>query len=451
MAKKNLGVKIFGWFFIISGLAVISYVIFQGWKYLSILKDSTLVYYVYFVTMILIIISPIISVIAGVGILKLRPWGRYLAIAFGIGSILFSQNEGFIFGWRSYSFLKIVLSFCWSALILWYFFRAKTKEQFIAEGYRFRWKSWCGAAIITLLVLTAIPFLTVLGFKAFLYVQYKQPFLARPLKSVQLNAVSESDLGSGFKEREINGLSFIIPEEFIFLGGGKDPDFYYLYGPRDNANFSGTILLDRESPTALMRHLDSYKRLSAYQFEKMFYSDKFAIIPLFLSHLARVGNDSQVVMFNTATSKGIIKLSHRKGSWICGCSLYDVNDNNVCAPIFIMKDKYFSRDDIFKMVASIKTVKKRSPQEYYKKGLEYFNKDNFKDADFEFANAYCLSPRNPEYSYMLAKTFYMLYKSSGNKRLLKKTEEVLKEGTLALRPDYKEAKELLNLVQQEKK
>ena len=393
MAKKNLGVKIFGWLFIILNLAIISYVIFQGWKYRSIFKEMGVsgfwnfaYFFIIILTIILTIVGPIIYVIAGVGILKLRPWSRYLAIAFGILCILSLPNIGFIFGWQSYYLLDILVSFCFSALILWYFFRAKTKEQFIVERDRFRWRSWCGAAVITLLVLTAIPFLTVLGIKALLYAKYKQPFFSEPLKSIQLSAVSKSDFGTGFKERKINGLFFIIPEEFVFLRGGKDTAYYYLYGPRDDANFSGAIVIDSESPIALMRHsYGGYKKLSAYQFEKMYYSDKFAIIPLILSHLASAGKDSQVEMFNTATSKGIIKLSHREGSWICDGSLYDVNGNNVCALLFIMKDKYFSRDDIFKMIASIKTVKQSSPQEYYKKGLECFNKDNFKDADFEFS------------------------------------------------------------------
>jgi len=79
MAKKNLGVKIFGWLFIILNLAIISYVIFQGWKYRSIFKEMGVsgfwnfaYFFIIILTIILTIVGPIIYVIAGVGILKLR-------------------------------------------------------------------------------------------------------------------------------------------------------------------------------------------------------------------------------------------------------------------------------------------------------------------------------------------------------------------------------------------
>ena len=100
-------------------------------------------------------------------------------------------------------------------------------------------------------------------------------------------------------------------------------------------------------------------------------------------------------------------------------------------------------NDILTILSSIEFVKPEDSsrsENHYENGLTFYQQGDILQTQVEFANAYFLSPENPDYIFMFAKS--LLLKDPKNydhvKNLL---NEVLK-----LKPDHKEAQKLLREI-----
>ncbi len=107
--------------------------------------------------------------------------------------------------------------------------------------------------------------------------------------------------------------------------------------------------------------------------------------------------------------------------------------------------EYLNRKDALNIISSFTLLEEKDaePGKYYKEGLEFLNSNDFINAQFKFANAYYLSPENPKYGYMLAKTLFKNGRKSfySVKRIL--------ENVLKLESDYEDARELLEIIKLE--
>lgn len=103
----------------------------------------------------------------------------------------------------------------------------------------------------------------------------------------------------------------------------------------------------------------------------------------------------------------------------------------------ILKGKDFSPDEMLTRMSLIGISKVRDAEEYYQKGIRLLAEGDSVNAQFAFANAYYYMPRKAEYGYMLAKTLNINDKFS-----LNAARKILEE-VIQLKPDYIEAKELL--------
>jgi hypothetical protein len=79
-----------------------------------------------------LLLSAVVSAMAGYGMWTLREWGRITAIGLAVLSLLFSlyalliMGMHFIFGFGIYRLFRIVVS----VMILWYLFKPETKALF---------------------------------------------------------------------------------------------------------------------------------------------------------------------------------------------------------------------------------------------------------------------------------------------------------------------------------
>jgi tetratricopeptide (TPR) repeat protein len=105
---------------------------------------------------------------------------------------------------------------------------------------------------------------------------------------------------------------------------------------------------------------------------------------------------------------------------------------------------YFDENDVLTVLSSIKFLKPEEPhqaQDHYENGLKSYKKGDVLQTQSEFANAYFLSPENPDYIFMFTKS--LLLKETENYDYVK---DLLNE-VLKLKPDYKEAQKLLKEVE----
>ena len=78
-----------------------------------------------------------------------------------------------------------------------------------------------------------------------------------------------------------------------------------------------------------------------------------------------------------------------------------------------------------------------------KEGLRLYRSGDILQAQIEFANAYYLSPENPDYTFMLAKSVYLKDQAFLDYNYIKD----LLNKVLKLKPSHKEARKLLKEIE----
>lgn len=235
-------------------------------------------------------------------------------------------------------------------------------------------------------------------------------------------------------------MSILIPREFIISDFRRYNCFI-----NDPANIKkGLISLNN-----MMNIYEQipYKRLkfkNVYDFEKAFHTNNWSPIIMFWRKISTPeGEDFKIEEIDSTRIKGFIRSTYDKkdDSWMYICSFYS-KDNRNSREMTISGNKEF----IANIISSFSFLKQQKAEanEYYKKGLKALNADDFITAQFKFANAYYLSPENPEYGYMLAKTLFM----NGNDQSVLSAKIILLD-ILKLKPDYEEAKDLLKIIESE--
>ena len=111
-----------------------------------------------------------------------------------------------------------------------------------------------------------------------------------------------------------------------------------------------------------------------------------------------------------------------------------------------MLKKYFDESDILTVLCSIEILKPEGVDQankHYEKGLTFYQSGNILQAQVEFANAYYLSPENPDYIFMFARSLYLKNQESLDHTYIK---DLLNKG-LKLKPGNKEAQKLLKEIE----
>lgn len=448
--KRSIGVSIFGIIFIILGilLFVDLYISFKNIP-LEVIK-----YFPYFHLLMspFLILYSSLYIICGIGILRLRFWARYIIIVLLVSSFMSPLNQALIFGGQSLNIRAILAHFVIVFFILWFFTRAKIKKQFEAEGVRFNLKTRYGAVICVIIFLTILSPVLILAPKIYFSLRYKYPFFIEKPQAIKLQDVRDSTLLKKFRRTELFNTSFLIPRNYI-ISALNEPKgkFWYIFIVNSSEPKKGSIILN--SPAILETAGQAFKKWeikNSYDFEKTIYTNNWSPIFVTLRHIthSRPG-PYKIEQFESKTAKGFIKSTYvkRDGRWIYDISFYS-KDSRASKQIAIIYDeKYFDKADVLNIISSLNFLEEREAEadKYYKKGLGSLSSYDFIDAQFQFANAYYLSPRNSEYGLMLAKALFK------NGKISFKSAKRILEYILKLNPDYKEARELLETINLELK
>jgi hypothetical protein len=105
---------------------------------------------------------------------------------------------------------------------------------------------------------------------------------------------------------------------------------------------------------------------------------------------------------------------------------------------------YLDEHDVITILSSIEFLKPEETSKsegHYQNGLKSYKKGDVLQTQVEFANAYVLSPENPDYIFMFAKS--LLLKDPKNYEHVKN----LLNKVLKLKPDHKDARKLLKEVE----
>ncbi len=103
-------------------------------------------------------------------------------------------------------------------------------------------------------------------------------------------------------------------------------------------------------------------------------------------------------------------------------------------------------NDIVTILSSIELLESEDPDQanrHYEKGLMFYQSGDALQAQTEFANAYYLSPKNPDYTFMLAKSLCLKKQEFLDYTNIKD----LLNNVLKIKPDHKEARKLLKEIE----
>ncbi len=470
MRKRTVGVTIFGLIFIILGIILGLYAMLTSWITYERLKPYSLIASVVkglsfakYIPAInsLALIKGALLVIVGIGIFKLKPWAWYLVIASQIIGVLSLSNTGFILGWQAYVPLKLAGQAVLIVFILWFFMRPGIKKQFLSAGEKFKLRSWYAVLIILWLVVTLTIPAVVLGYKIVNSVKRGQPFLVKKPQLIKLTGMGKApslkgkeelipadkaSLRDKFHRIRILNLSFSAPRNFTLRMFDKKEGILIL---SNTTGADKSFIIAGDKPALDIgdtRGVYKVMRLeNTYQFEEALYSNNWGLILLILRDISLPyhGNDTQINRFDISSAKGFIKYRYDKNrdEWIYDCSIYDKSNKGAGNISFLLKRKDFSRDEVLRMIASIKVLKERNAKEYYQQGLQLLKEGDSASAQFAFAEAYYLADF-PAAGYMLSKTILM----NGEQKFDLRGAKSILEEVLTLKPDYPEAEELLSLV-----
>ncbi|HUL29118.1 MAG TPA: hypothetical protein VLZ03_01590, partial [Thermodesulfobacteriota bacterium] len=129
-----------------------------------------------------------------------------------------------------------------------------------------------------------------------------------------------------------------------------------------------------------------------------------------------------------------------------GFSLYKRKEDQFIGGGYLLLKKYFDESNILSVLSSIEFLKPedtRQADTHYERGLVFYQSRDILQAQTEFANAYYLSPENPDYTFMLARSLYLK-----DQEFLDYTHiKDLLNKVLKLKPGHKEAQKLLKEIE----
>jgi tetratricopeptide (TPR) repeat protein len=142
--------------------------------------------------------------------------------------------------------------------------------------------------------------------------------------------------------------------------------------------------------------------------------------------------------------KGFLKTWPKKDNFSVEFSIYDRDDKRSMLGSIIVKKAYFYEKDVLAILSSIDFLKPEEPslaRNHYEKGWELYQCGDVLKARVEFANAYYLSPEDPDYIFMFAKSLPV--REVKNYKHIKE----LLDTVLKLNPDHLEAQKLLKEIE----
>jgi len=152
------------------------------------------------------------------------------------------------------------------------------------------------------------------------------------------------------------------------------------------------------------------------------------------------GEGFNIKEIHTDGLRGFLKGWQKGEAFLREFSIYDREDTQCIAGTIMFIKGYFDENDIHTILSSVEFLKPEEPhqaQDHYENGLKSYKKGDVLQTQFEFANAYVLSPENPDYIFMFAKS--LLMNETKNYKHIKDLLEIV----LKLKPDHKDAQRLL--------
>ena len=353
-------------------------------------------------------------------------------------------------GDKSLQFSKIAIQFSFVALTLLYFTR-KTVKISLGEAHKFRLRSWYGLLIIVIMIVSSLQLMMSLYFKIWHSWNYGAPLFEAKPQILELRKPIVAGISEKYERVKLLDVDLSIPKGFRLRGIRRDkekPEEWQVALYDDTPEKRGRISLDNHflfDDVSFEKVKKNARLTTKFDFEKFVLTNDWNPIFSTLKLIVRPNGELfRISEIKRNDLRGFLRSWQRNERLYWEFSLHDATDTRFMRGSISFKKDYLDEQDVLTILSSIEFHKQNESvlaADYYRKGGKLCARGDNQHALLEFANAYYLSPENPEYMFALAKTLYITEQRS-NKYMNELLSTVLK-----IKPDHKGAQQLLREIE----
>jgi tetratricopeptide (TPR) repeat protein len=416
---------------------------------ISIKPNTAYLNYFFIYTGIALYTTPI-NIIIGFGLLKRNFWARYGVIAtmFTLPVILLTQYLWW--GYHSFHLNNVLIQLFFAVLTLFYFSRRSIKSLF-DESHSFKFISWHGLLIVIIILISFYGIMISLHWKIYAAWKYGYPSFIDKTPIIALKSYRSFETSDKYRKVALLNASLFVPKEFVIrklTRQGKKNDKWLVCFKNRGGNAKAFIFFGNDFPYEEL--LEGYegnwlRSRSKYNLEKHILTNNWNPGSLVSrSSMSYKREGFHIKEFHINDQRGFLKSWQMEDVFSREFSIYDREGIRYLAGTTISVKEYLDEKDVLTFLSSIEFLKPEGSDQaknHYEKGLTSYKQGETLQAQVEFTNAYTLSPENPDYIFMLAKS--LLSKEMDNYDYVKD----LLNDVLKIKPDHKEAKKLLKEIE----
>jgi tetratricopeptide (TPR) repeat protein len=414
---------------------------------ITIKPNTAFVNYFFTLTGIALYTTPI-NIIVGYGLLRRRFWARYAVMAVMLTFFVYVFSQ-YLYLWKFCFYQNSVyIQFLFVVLTLFFFTRKRAKALF-GESYHFKSISWHALLVVIIILFSFYS----IFFSIFMKIKYKLPFFVDKPQGIALKKPDLSEIQEKYQKVELLNASLLIPKDFgmrrLFkLNPGWNATFQ-----NKGKKIKGMITLTNGLPYGDPNQLhyednaelrNKFGNISKFNLEKYFLTNNWNPAVMVIRSDRQRGKIGSVIdrkEIHINGNRGFLERRRQADDFFCGeFTLYGKEEHQFIGGYYLFVKKYFDDNIILPTLSSVEFLKPEGPDQaknHYEKGLVLYKRGDILQAQVEFANAYMLSPQNPDFIFMLAKSLF-------SKEI--EDEDYVRDllnNVLKIRPGHKEAQRLM--------
>ena len=415
---------------------------------IAIKPNTAFVNYFFTLTGIALYTTPI-NIIVGYGLLQRRFWARYGAIAVMLTFPVHILTQFLWWGPQSLKDYALAVQFLFVIFTLLYFSRRPVKALF-GKTRSFRFISWHGLLVIMIILISFSWIILSVYWKVHAAWKFGHPFFIDRPQVITLEKPKNSEVLEKYRKVELLNISLLMPKDFSIVRLNRI----------EKRNQKWVVSLQNQGVNTKafinLRNDFIYDELLHEPFGKMLRSSSKFDLEKYI--LTNNWNPGLVVIRSLISPKegrfktkeihgdelrGFLKEWQRGDAFFREFSVYNKEDTQSITGTIMSVRRYLDENDILAILSSIEFLKPEDSsrsENHYEKGLKFYKQGDVLQTQVEFANAYFLSPENPDTIFMFAKS--LLLKDPKNYDHVKN----LLNRVLKLKPDHKDAQKLLKEI-----
>jgi len=423
-------------------------VILPKFQMFTIKSNINSIDYFFTATGIALYTTPI-NMIVGYGLLRRRFWARYGAIAVMLTFPIHILTQFLWWGAQSLKDYAIAVQFLFVILTLLSFSRRPLKALF-GETRSFKFISWHGLLAVLIILISFSWIIFSLYWKVHAAWKFGYPFFIDRPQVFTLEKPKSSETRVKYQKVELLNVSLLMPKEFSI---GKlnrierESQKWMVSLQNQGMNTKGFIILRNDFPYDEWLDQTFGKMLgssSKFNLEKYILTNNWNPgLVVIRSLISPKGARFETKEIHRNEFRGFLKEWQTGDAFFREFSVYNREDTQNIGGTIMSVRGYLDENDILTILSSIEFLKPEDSsrsENHYQNGLKFYKQGDVLQTQVEFANAYFLSPENPDYILMFAKS--LLLKDPKNYDRVKN----LLNNVLKLKPDHKDAQKLLKEI-----